>query len=94
MSNHSSEMDPEMADRMRSFLRSTQPIGPTGEFPEGKLTEKDEGAVVFAVGVEQGKVVIQFDTPMSWLGMLPDQALQLANILRTRALEAQVLSKF
>jgi hypothetical protein len=42
-------------------------------------------ALIFAVGSHEGKVVIEFGTPVAWLGMTPDQALQLAKTLESRA---------
>lgn len=55
--HHSSAPDPELADHLG--------LGATGEFPEGKLTEVDEGELKFAVGYMKGKVVIDFGTPVS-----------------------------
>ena len=35
-------------------------VGPTGKFPEGKVCDRDEGEIAFAVGVEDGKIVLNF----------------------------------
>ena len=46
-----------------------QAIDPTGEFPGGKLTEDDRGEVAIAVGVSEGKVVVDFGTNVTWIAM-------------------------
>jgi hypothetical protein len=48
--------------------------GPTGEFPDGKLTELDEGEIRIAAGIVEDKVVMDFGTPVTWIGMDRDQA--------------------
>ena len=78
MSNHSSDIDP----KMKQFLESiNKQLGPTKQFPEGKLTDKDEGEIAFAIGVVNKKVVINFGSPVAWFGMLPSQAIELGEIL-------------
>lgn len=61
-------------------------LGSTGRFPQGRLTPQDEGELMFAVGHKNGKVVVDFGKPVSWIGFEPEQAIQLAEILRTSAL--------
>ena len=96
MSNHSPDFDPEMKfakldeeqeqmDKMRqSFiadeLRKAQERM-TERFPEGKLTPQDEGGMHFAIGVKDGKVCIQFAEPCAWIGMPPEQAMEMAQLL-------------
>ena len=75
--HHSSAPDPELADRLG--------LGATGEFPEGQLTEQDEGELKFAVGYTEGKVVIDFGTPVSWVGMHPNQAKEFARLILKHA---------
>lgn len=58
----------------------------TGQFPEGQLVPEDEGEILFEVGDMDGKVVLNFgDVPVQWIGMSPEQADELADILRERA---------
>ena len=57
----------------------TTKLGPTGQFPQGKLNPTDEGELTFAVGVENGKVGIAFGAPVAWLAMDADKALALAS---------------
>lgn len=60
-------------------------IGPTGDFPQGRLRDDDQGGLQIAVGSLGGKVVIQFGTPVEWAGMDPDTAEQLGHNLIRRA---------
>ncbi len=87
--HHSSDMDPMMAgklDQLRSRLEGeVEQLGATGRFPEGQLTESDEGEIRFRVGYVDGKVVLDFGQPVTWLGMSPKQAKQLAVLLKTHA---------
>lgn len=79
---------PEFAKRrdlMRQLLTTTEFRGALGEFPEGKLTQQDEGAIQFAIGEADGKVVIDFGTPVHWFGMTPQQAADLASTLLKKA---------
>lgn len=61
-----------------------------GEYPDGKLTEADEGALSFAVSSMGEKVVIAFGEPTAWLGMTGDQAAELAILLIRHAREAGI----
>ena len=63
-------------------------LGATGEFPEGKLGEGDEGELQFAVGVHEGNIVIDFGTPVAWVAMPPELARQVAELLLQHAKEA------
>jgi len=60
-------------------------IGPTGDFPEGKLGGNDEGGLQFAIGHQEGNVVLSFNSPVAWVGMGPDMADTLADLLRHHA---------
>lgn len=74
------ESSPEFAARqklMRDLLNTTGFRGAVGSFPDGKLTKRDEGLIQFAVGEQNGKVVIDFGTPTTWLGMTAQQAADL-----------------
>lgn len=87
MSNHSGSIDKEMHSAvMESLMKEhlNENIGPTGKFPEEKLTKKDDGELAFAVGEKDGKVVIEFGTPVSWIGFKPDQSISLGRLLIKR----------
>lgn len=88
MSHHSDDaMDSPIPEELRQAL-SAPLIGATGLHPEGKMTPQDEGSIQFAVGVKDGKVCVDFGTPVAWVGMNPGDALQLAETLIKRAREA------
>ncbi len=63
-----------------------------GEHPDGKLNADDAGALAFAVGVEEGRVVLRFPKPVAWMGMTGDEALELAQLLLKHARHAGVTS--
>lgn len=100
MSHHGSgpfddEPRPERAKLLKELLeRSANFRGALGDFPEGQLTKSDEGAIQFAIGEKDGKVVLDFGTPVNWVGMNPQQAADLASTLlkhaRTAARKAGV----
>lgn len=60
-------------------------LGPTGEFPEGKIHEDDEGGLNMAVGHKGELVFINFGKPVQWIGMNPSEALQLAKLITEHA---------
>ncbi len=61
--------------------------GPTGRFPRGRLNEHDEGELVMAVGVKDNTVILAFGKPVSWIGFSRVEAVELAELLKTRAAE-------
>lgn len=54
------------------------PTGPTGQYPEGKLTGDDQGELQIAIGHKKGVVWIELGTPTKWLACPPALARQLA----------------
>ena len=60
-------------------------LGKTGDFPEGKLNPTDEGGLQIAIGIEDGKVRIDFGTPTAWIAMSPDQAMTFAMSIINKA---------
>jgi hypothetical protein len=69
------------------------PLGPTGRFPGGKLTDRDKGELAFAVSVFNSKVIINFGRPITSLGMSAREAKQLATLLRQKAAETKPKKK-
>lgn len=97
MSHHGSEpfddFDPERKASREKMLRELMSSakdfrGALGDFPEGQLTKTDEGSIQFAIGVKDGKVVLDFGTQVTWVGLNPQQAADLASLLLKRAREA------
>lgn len=62
-----------------------QQIGPTHEYPLGRLDETDEGELAVALGIQQGKIVLRFGALISWLAMSPEQAIMFAEALKQKA---------
>ena len=57
-------------------------------WPNGMMREDDEGVLPMAVGTEKGRVMIQFPEPTAWVGMTPEQAMNLAQSLISHARKA------
>lgn len=74
-------MAAEVRKLRRALHDTTNFVGSTGVFPEGKLTKQDEGEIRFRVGSENDKVVLDFGTPVHWVGMSPKQAAEMASSL-------------
>jgi hypothetical protein len=74
MSHHSS--DPSMEKAMHEAMRQA-----LGEFPDGKLSPDDEGAIAMAVAHVSGRVKLSFGKPVAWLGLRPEEAVELAQLL-------------
>lgn len=81
MSHHSSEPNKALSEAMNQLF---------GEYPDGRLNPDDAGAVAFAIGVEEGRVVLRFPKPVVWLGMTGDEALGLAQVLMQHARRAGI----
>lgn len=60
-------------------------LGATGDHPEGKLNEDDEGGLRFAVGHQDGNVILDFGKAVVWVGLPPDTADQIADMLKKHA---------
>jgi hypothetical protein len=70
-----------------------RPIGPTGRYPDGKLTPGDGGEIGFTVGAKDGSVVMEWGHSCAWVGFTPDQARVLARTLRIWAKRAENLRR-
>lgn len=60
-------------------------VGPTGEFPNGKVSPDDAGELAMGVGIKNDQVYLVFKTPVAWIGMGPDDARGLAASLKEKA---------
>lgn len=65
--------------------RGFTPSGPGHGFPEGKLNDDDEGEIRFVIGSEGNKVICDFGKPVTWVGMPPELARQMAQNLINHA---------
>ncbi|AMV20438.1 hypothetical protein VT03_21245 [Planctomyces sp. SH-PL14] len=59
------------------------------EYPNGRLNASDDGEVAFKIGGdgERGVVVIDFGKPVTWVGMTPQQAVEMAQLMIKNARE-------
>jgi hypothetical protein len=64
----------------------TDKLGPTGDFPLGKLSRDDEGELRVKVSHEDGVVRIDFGAPTAWIGLPPDHALAFAAVVVKHAM--------
>jgi hypothetical protein len=64
-----------------------RPFGATGEFPQGKLDDTDEGALKIGVAYDKlnGIVRVEFGKPTAWIGLPPPEAIQFAQLLLRHA---------
>lgn len=61
-------------------------LGATGKFPRGQLGPSDEGELQIGLAVtSEGVVIINFGKEVSWIGLPPDQAVDLAAMLLQKA---------
>jgi len=60
-------------------------LGPTGQFPDGKLSPDDEGELRFAIGENTTSVIINFGTPIASIAMSPEQAVKFAGTMIAHA---------
>ena len=65
-----------------------------GEYPNGRMSDADEGALAMMVGHENGKVVMQFASPTAWIGFTPEQAMDIAQMLITHARQAGIVGVY
>ena len=66
-------------------VAKTLHAGETGQFPQGKLTDSDEGELRIVIGSLKGKVVLAFGKSITWIGLDPRQARGLADMIRDKA---------
>lgn len=85
MAHHSGERSPLIDEMFRRSPTEPPALGPTGQFPEGKLTPEDEGEIRVGITHLDGKVVMDFGKPTAWIGFTAEQADQMAAVLRTHA---------
>jgi len=65
-----------------------QELGPTGEFPDGKLGPEDEGEIALEVSHGAGVVKIDFGTKVRWIALPAGEALGFAQLIAVHAGQA------
>lgn len=61
--------------------------GPTGDYPQGKLDEFDEGGLNIMISSHQGVVRLDFGKKTAWIGLPPDEALAFASVIVKHAMK-------
>src|SRR3954471_17830901 len=104
MSHHTSEkpltapfletLTNEKAKLLRDVAQERQleeTLGPTNAFPDGRLVPHDEGGLMFGVTVFNGRVIFDFGKPIRSIGFTREGALELAELIRQRAMQCPSL---
>jgi hypothetical protein len=60
-------------------------LGPTKDFPEGKLNADDEGGLRMMISQHRGTVRIDFGIKVAWIALPPDRAEEFANVVLKHA---------
>lgn len=84
------EMAGDGAKRLKDVLAAKEKqvqeaLGPTGDFPHGKIVPHDEGGLIFGVTVFNGRVIFDFGKPIRSIGFTREGALELAELIKRRA---------
>ncbi len=66
-------------------MKKLNTIGATGEFPAGKLNDDDEGGLQMAIFTKDENLIIEFGTPVHWLGMSKAEAKEFARAILKKA---------
>jgi hypothetical protein len=62
-------------------------LGSTGDYPRGKLTADDEGALKIGITVKDKTLIIAFGKEVAWIGLDKSSALDFAALIKRRAEE-------
>lgn len=73
-----------MTDVIDDLMRKMG-LGATGDFPDGKIRDDDEGGLKLGVTCKDGNVVLAFGKSVAWLAMPPEQAVELGELIAARA---------
>ncbi len=59
------------------------------KYPEGKLTNSDDGELQFKIAVFEERVIMDWGKPVQWIGLRPAEARAIAASLIENAEEAE-----
>lgn len=73
----------ELAKVKEDLRREQLGLGATGQYPNGKLCDQDEGEIKISIAADlkNGIVLIDFGKPAASIGFTPKQAHDIANML-------------
>ena len=84
---NSTRLPAEFLTNLRAQMNPSLPEG--RKWPDGRLDQSDDGEFQFGLTIIKGSVVIGFDRPVDWIGLTPQQAIDLGTALRIKGLEAR-----
>lgn len=95
MAHHWNEFERPMSegDYKKLFSKGPDEAGATGQFPDGKIHPLDEGEIRVKIGVIDGRIVIDFGKPISYVGFTKEQALEIGQNLIEKALDLRGTKK-
>lgn len=64
-----------------------------GVFPDGQLNDDDEGSISTAVGMDNGRVMILWPKPITWIAFNPDAAEEFADLVKATAQKARAAAQ-
>jgi hypothetical protein len=81
----------DLGDDIKKLLGFKGELGATGNYPNGQYSSRDEGEIQFAVAADAAKqvVLVDFGKPVHSLGLTPDQAVELADLIHKKAWECR-----
>jgi len=56
-------------------------LGPTGDYPRGSAGPTDDGGLKLGITNWEGVVRLDFGTPVAWIGLPPDEAIEFAKLI-------------
>jgi hypothetical protein len=80
-----------LREEIIAYLEMEEKVGATGDFPDGKSQENDEGEIRLAVttNVKKGLIGMDFGKPVAWMQFSAKDARNLAAVLAERAYELE-----
>lgn len=84
----------EDLEKMLDASAKSLNLGPTGEFPDGKIADHDEGEIRLAITNYSGRVIFNFGKQIKSLGMTPEQAEAIGYSLIENAAKAKKPTAF
>lgn len=83
---------PELSEELRQQFYRSLGVGPTGDYPHGKLSADDEGGIKMALthfDAPDGKRMVRLDfgKPIAWLALPREQAIEFGRLVIRHAEE-------
>jgi hypothetical protein len=68
-------------------------LGPTGEYPKGRLNKDDDGELAVGFSIHEGgrALIMNFGKPIEWFAMKEDELRGLIDLLKRKLVELEAL---